>query len=254
MTKEDTKMKLDKSITITAIIAAVVLIVAFMGYSAIASFNPVKENTVDVNGLASVEVEPDLVAVYFNSQHIADTSEDAASEIAEITSRLQVSLDDLGLGEMLTTQGYSLQPNYVWTNGKQSQEGYIATQTLKVELTKDQFSLADEVIDAGVRAGAAINYVSYELSQELQSTTKAEAIKLASQDAKLKASALAEGLDKKVGDVVTTSVDNYAYYPWRLYEASGVAEDASLAIKATANINPSDKEVSASVRVTFELD
>jgi uncharacterized protein YggE len=246
-------MKADKSIVITAIIAIVILVLGFLAYSTVNSLIPNTEKTIVVNGVSEIGVDPDLVAIYFNAQSIKDTSEEASSDIAEIVASLEDSLDDLGFeSDSLKTENYNVRPNYVWEGGKQEQEGFIATQTLKVELSKGRFSLVDEVIDAGVLSGASINYINYELSNEAQSDAKAEAIRLASQDAKKKAEALASGLDKKVGDVITTSIDNYNYYPWRMYD---FAEGDSLSeVKAeTQNINPSEEEVTASVRVTFKL-
>src|SRR3989339_650197 len=111
------------------------------------------------------------------------------------------------------------------------------------------------IIDAGANAGAGISYINFELSQKLQNQYKAEAMKLAAEDARIKAEAVAEGFNKEVGDLISTSVNDFGYYPWNVYSTRGmgVAEDYALAKVEATNIQPGEKEVTASVSATFEL-
>ncbi|HLD55265.1 MAG TPA: SIMPL domain-containing protein, partial [Candidatus Nanoarchaeia archaeon] len=100
-----------------------------------------------------------------------------------------------------------------------------------------------------------ISYINFELSQKLQNQYKAEAMKLAAEDARIKAEAVAEGFNKEVGDLISTSVNDFGYYPWNVYSTRGmgVAEDYALAKVEATNIQPGEKEVTASVSATFEL-
>jgi uncharacterized protein YggE len=109
-------------------------------------------------------------------------------------------------------------------------------------------------IDAGVDAGAAISYINFELSPEKQNQYKSEAIKQAAEDARIKAEALANGVDKELGKLVSVSEGSFGYDPWRVYGAVSGASDAAMAKEATTEIQPSEQEVSASVTVVYKLN
>ena len=123
---------------------------------------------------------------------------------------------------------------------------------MKVELPTEQSSQIGEIIDIGVEAGAGISYINFELTQEKQNTLKAEAMKLAAQDAKIKAESTVKGLDKKLGSLVSLTVDNFGYYPWRVYSATAEASVDEVK-QATTNIAPSEQEVTASVRAVYKV-
>jgi uncharacterized protein YggE len=137
---------------------------------------------------------------------------------------------------------------------KRNANGYIASHAIKISLSANNSELVGKVIDAGVFAGAGISYINYELSSEKENELKAEAIKLAAQDAKVKAEAVAEGIDKRLGKLVSISVQDFNYYPWPLYSGKGIAEDVVMAREASTNIVPSEQEISASVQAVYKIN
>ncbi len=155
--------------------------------------------------------------------------------------------------EDLKTESFSIYPNTNWVNGKEIQDGYIAYHYLKLEFSMERLSKLTSVIDAGANAGAGINSINFELTPESQNKYKAEALKLASEDAQTKADAVAEGFGKKTGKLVSVQVSQFNYYPWRIYSASGISEDFAVAKESVINLQPSEEEVSASVSATFKL-
>lgn len=247
-------MKKDnQAIIITSVIAGVILVIALVS---ILSGDVSINNSVTVEGISSVEATPDLLTVYYNIETYGDTSSEAKNANTEIYNKLVVNLAAEGFPKSeLQTQYYNIYPNYDWDEEKgQTQDGYIATHSLKIELTSEEFDLISEVIDAGADAGAGISHINFELSQALQNQYKAEALELASQDAKVKAEAVASGFSKKVGRLVSVQVSDFGYYPWNIYAASDSgAESAALAKDATANITPGDQEVTARVTATYKL-
>ena len=87
---------------------------------------------------------------------------------------------------------------------------------------------------------------------ENQNKYKAEALKKAAEDAKIKAESIALGLDKKLGRLVSTSNSQFGYNPWNIYskvESAGVIDAKTIA----SNIQPSEQKISASVSVTYKL-
>jgi uncharacterized protein YggE len=112
------------------------------------------------------------------------------------------------------------------------------------------------VIDAGVDSGALLSYINFELSSAKQSEYKIAALKEAGVDAKAKAGAIAEGLGKNLGSLVSVSSSDFSYNPWNVYSARAdlsagmVAEEAKL---STTNIVPGSQEVSAVINVVYKL-
>jgi len=244
---------MDKSVQITSIVVAGIIIVALIGYLAINQINPNAQNTITVQGIASVKTTPDLVTVYFNVETRDSDMNEASQKNAEIVDDLNVGLIKLGLEKkQIQTESFSVNPDYRWNNGYQTQNGYVARHSIRIELSTEDTSLIGDIIDAGVESGAAINYINYELSQDVQNELKAKAMKLAAEDAKIKAESVAEGSGSRLGKLVSISVNDFAYYPWRLYsaEAGAMAQDAKV---ATTNIQPSDKEISATVSVVYKI-
>jgi len=242
---------MEKSVQITLIIAAAIVVVALVGLSIFDQSSP--SNTVNVNGQATVKAEPDLVSVYFNVETTGSDAVEAKDKNAEIVDDVLTGLIKLGLErKQITTENFNVYPEYDWTYSSQKLKGYKATHSIRVELASDEIDKAGNVIDAGVDAGALISYMNFELSQEKQNEYKAEALSLATQDAKIKAEAIASGLGKKLGGIVSTSDSSFDYYPWRLYEAVGGSASAESA-KAATNIQPGEEEINARVSVIYKL-
>jgi hypothetical protein len=249
---------MEKSVQITSIIVAGIIIVAIIGYIAISSLNPMQTNIVSANGEAVVKAIPDLVTVYFNIETTGATSKEANDKNSEISDNLITALVKQGFERKdIVTENFNIYPEYNWNSGAQTLKDYKATNSIKVQMPTTDTSKIGDAIDAGANAGASVSYINFELSQEKQNEYKAEALKLASEDAKIKATAIAEGLGKKLGKLVSVSNNNFYYQPWNLYtastDASGGVANAEDAKRATTSIQPGQQEISASVQATFKI-
>ena len=246
--------KKENSIIITSIIAVVVIAIALI---LVFTLRPSSAgNTVNVQGMATVKAMPDLVTVYFNVETKADTAVEAKDNNSIIVDQLIASLVALGFDRSeIVTENFNVYPNYEWTGREQKQDGYIATHSIKVELSTEESDKIGSVVDAGVDAGANINYINFELSSELQNQYKAEAMKLAAQDARIKAESVASGFGKNVGKLVNIQVNDFGYYPWNVYSSSGMGmmEDAVMAKEAAVSITPGEREVSATVSAVYKI-
>ncbi len=243
-----------KDLKKTLIISGTLIIIAIIIVLAVA--NPFTKNTVSVEGSTVVDAMPNLVGIYFNIQTTGDTTNQASEENSEIVEDLKNSLIILGIEEdKIITQSYNVYPDYDWINGNRVERGYIATHSIKIEISTEDTNLIGEIIDAGTEIGAGISYINFELTTALQNSYKAEAMKYAAEDARMKAEAIAEGLDKKVGRLVSVSTSDFGYFPWRVYEASGIAidEDAQEAKVATTNIQPGEQEIYGYITAVFKL-
>jgi len=245
--------KLDKSVQITLIIVVGIIILAILGYVIFSSIIP-QSNTISVNGYSEIEAFPDLVGVYFNIETQGSTSEEATKENSEIVEELKDSLVMKGFDrEDIKTQNFNVYPDYDWINGRRVEKGYKATHSLKLELSTDDTSKIGLVIDAGVEAGSGISYINFELTKEKQNEYKAQAIKQASEDARIKAEAMAQGLGQELGKLVSVSDSGFDYYPWRIYGAVEGASDVAIAKEATTDIQPGEQKITARVSAVFKL-
>ncbi len=247
-------MKIDKSVQITALIVGGILILALIANSFFSSLSP-SQNSISVNGMSTVKTIPDIITVNFNLETRGDSSERATSLNSEKMEILISEMKKLGFERNeIQTINFNVYEDYVWSGTKRNANGYIASHAIKISLSANNSELVGKVIDAGVFAGAGISYINYELSSEKENELKAEAIKLAAQDAKVKAEAVAEGIDKRLGKLVSISVQDFNYYPWPLYSGKGIAEDVVMAREASTNIVPSEQEISASVQAVYKIN
>ena len=245
---------MDKSVQITLIVVIGVVLLGIVGLSVYQSTNSLGKDTVSVNGVSNIEVSPDLVSIYFTIQTKGTTSKEATDSNNEIYNELKSSLMNSGFTESeIQTQSFNVQPNYIYSNSQRKQDGFLATHSIIIKFPTGDTEKISNAIDSGTNANATISYISFELSPALESTYKAQAIENASKDARTKAEAVASGLNKKVGDLVSVNVDNYVYYPVRTYDAATSSSSSSAEIKQAAEITPSKQTVSASVTAVFKI-
>lgn len=248
--------KENHAIVITSIIAGAVIVVALL---AMFVFVPMfsTSNTMTVDGTSTIQVMPDLVAVYFNIQTNGTTSSAANDANNIIYNQLKSTLLAMGFNDSeIGTDSYSIYPNVIYNNnGISTNNGSIATHSVKLEFSANDTDKLSAVIDAGANAGAGISTIDFELSPALQNQYKAQALQLASQDAKTKADAVAAGFGKSTGVLVSVSVSNFNYMPLGIYAASGSspAMDNSGAKQATMNLAPTTQDVTADVSATYRL-
>lgn len=250
-------MKKDNNaIVMTSIISGVILIVALVAlFSFGGNSSNYSEDAVTVQGLSTVKAMPDLISINFNVETRANTSTEAKNANSEILNNLVDALIAQGFERKdVVTQNFNVYPDYTWDDGKRKDNGFVANHYVTVEVSSNDTDKLGTVVDAGVNSGALVNSIDFELSQSLQNKYKAEAIKLAASDAKIKAQSVAEGFDKKVGKLVNVQVNDFGYYPWNVYSAGyGVASDGVMLKEAVSNIQPGEKDVTASISATYKL-
>jgi len=247
---------MEKSVKITFIITGTIILLALLGYGFIYLMMNANSNTVSVQGESSIKVTPDVVTVYFNVETSGTSAQEAKDANSAIIDKLTTNIVKLGFsGKDVQTQSFYIGEDLRWENGKQVNYGFKATHQIKVELPSNEASKISQVIDAGVDAGALLQYINFELSTEKQNEYKAQALTEASQDAKTKAEAIASGLGKRVGRLVSVSTSNYDYRPWNIYTANagGMAMDVAEAKVATNNIQPGSQEVSGYVSAVYKI-
>ncbi|MFH0711830.1 MAG: SIMPL domain-containing protein [archaeon] len=243
-------MKMDNSVVITGMIVGAILVVALLGFYVFSE--GVSEQTVVSNGIAEVKVVPDLVSVYFSVETSGGSAKVAKDANAEIVDAVVTALVKEGFArEDIVTENFNVYEDFDWTSGQRISKGFKATHSIKVELSTD--GEIGDVIDAGIDSGAMLSYINFELSRELENRYKAEALKLAAQDARIKAEAIAGGLGAKLGDVVSTSSSDFDYYPWLAYDSASVGGESVRGAKVETEIQVGERTIQGRVSVTYEL-
>ena len=247
-------MKTSKTpIIITSIIAITLILLALIFLNAL-SPSP-QGKTITTQGQSSLEATPELTSIHFNIQTSGDTNKEAKDKNSEILEQVKSSLISQGFQESeIQTTGFNIYQDRDWETGKI--KTYRATHSLIVKSPFQESDKIGKALDAGIDGGASVSYINFELTQETQSTLKAQALEAAAKDARTKAQALARGLDKNLGSLVSAS-DSFTYSPWLAYEARG---DASVSAsseeiqQATTSINPNDRKISASVTAVYKIN
>jgi hypothetical protein len=246
--------KENNAVAITSIIAVTVIVIVLL---ALFVFVPMfsTNNTISVQGISDIKVLPDMVAVYFNVQANGTTSSQADSAANAIYNNLDSALLAIGFNNsQIGTESFSIYPNVIYNNGISTNSGYIASQSVELEFSANETNLLSSVINIGANAGAGISSIDFELSPALQDQYKSQALTLASQDAKTKADAVASGLGKSVGNLVSVSVDNFEYAPFPIYNSGASAGGPMIAAQnAIMNIVPTTQDVTASVTAVYRI-
>jgi uncharacterized protein YggE len=249
---------MESGVKIALIISCAIVIVALIG--AIGFYKIVPHypsgNTITVNGNSIIKVIPDIVTIYFNIETNGSTAKEAKDANSEIVDDLITGLVKEGFDrEDIQTLSLNIYEDIRWENDRQKSYGYKASHQIKVELSTSQTDKIGDVIDAGVDVGALLQWINFELSNDKQNEYKAQALKEAGEDAKIKAESLAEGLDKKLGSLVSVSTSDWGYRPWNLYTSSnkGMMEDVAMAKEATTSISPGSQEVTGYVSAVYKL-
>ncbi len=243
---------MEKAVKITVIISLAVLILVFGGLFFIKNIiSSANSNIITASGESKIEVTPDITSVYFLVETKLNTAEAAKNKNNEIYNKIITSLAIQGINkDDVKTEQFSVNENWEWDGEKSTRNGFIAQHNLKINL-KDPENIG-KVIDVVVDNNAKINYINFELSQEKQGFYKTEALKLASEDAKKKAEAIATGLEKELGELVSVQTSDFNYRPWPIFaEGNVVAEKAAIERSA---INPSEKDIMASVTIQYRLE
>ncbi len=244
--------KIDNSVLITLIIVTGVLVMGIMIFAFANS--TIYAKTISSTGTATIKVVPDLVVVYFNIQTQGKTSIEASDENSEIYEKMKNFLIIAGISEdEIQTDSISVYPEYDWSSGSQKLKGYIATHSVKVEIMIDDKERISDVLDAGINAGSGISYINYELTDENQNKYKVESIKMATEDAKIKAEALAVGSGSKLGKLVSVSTSDFGYSPWIAYSTGAETFTKEDSVRVESQITPSTQEISSMVTAVFKI-
>jgi len=208
--------------------------------------------TIVVTGSGDVAAAPDRAAVNLGAVSEAKQAMEAQKQINQIMQRVVKDIKALGIAdEKIRTDRLSLYPVYSNPGRKTDQEpeaprivGYRAANTVRVQV--DDLDRVGSVIDAGITAGAnQLASLSFELRDD--GKYRQQALKIAAQEARVKAEAIATAMSLQLGEVVEIREEGarMPYPAERKYAAPA---------SAGTPIQPGQIEVSAGVSIRFKLN
>jgi len=234
-------------VTVLVVIGALICVWLLLGRM------PATGNTVSATGTADMSVAPDEAIVYLLIETRDVSADTAKNENSKVSDDVLTALIKVGIDRKdIETQYFNIYPEYDWSNGTQTLKDYVASNSLKV--TSKDFTNVGKIVDAAVGKGALVNSIDFDLSTAKSNEYKKQILSQAAQDAKAKASAIAEGLGKKLGNLVSVSASDYNYMPYPIFARSDMmVSGAAEAKQAVTDIQPHNLDITASVSVAYAI-
>ena len=241
MPNQNSNLNLTAIIIVALIVGGILLTIFYV-------FPKSSNRVIEIVGNAQFSAKPDKASVYIQVQTNATTAEEAKNANAKIYDNTLSALKTLGIySSDIETENYNIYPNCIYTQEGQKCNGFIVSNAIKINTMN--FDILGKIVDTAIDNGALINYINFDLSNEKSNAYKADALRLASEDAKKKAEAVALGQGKSVGELVSISVNEYNYLPVPIYSA----ESGGSVKQAVTNIQPKNLDITATVTVKYEI-
>jgi len=224
------------------------------------------EKTISVSADAKRSVSPDLLTIQFSVETLKMTAKESQSENAARMDSVKSSLKGNGIKEEdIETVSYSIYPEYEtnWVcpdlsvkcedferTSNTTLKGYKTVHSVAVKV-KDLDSGGD-MLDLIISSGAnSVDSVYFSLKDSTRKDLELSLLQEASENAKLKAQRIANGLGSRLGDAVSAST-SYYYAPVYNNYANMAKADSSAG--ASTPISAGQIDVSLSVNVAFGMN
>jgi uncharacterized protein YggE len=205
--------------------------------------------TVSVSGKGSVFVKPDRATVSVGAWHQAETALEAQSRVNEIIAEATSQIREVQAeGMVIQTSGLSLSPVYDYQRNQEPKIiGYRASIMLSVRI--DDIDKTGTVIDAAMKTGVnQMHGVSFSLKDD--SAARRDALRKAVHDARQKADAIADALNRPIRELLEVSEQGVSV---PTLQRNTESFRTMAADSAPTPIEAGEIEVSASVNISYSL-
>lgn len=210
---------------------------------------PAPPHFVRASAEAVISAKPDRAEITIAvSSHAATAQAASAQNATDSDNVIKAIKQALGSGGFVKTSGYSLAPQYDYSNGHAPRlTGYQATNSVMV--TVDDLPLLGKVIDSATATGANnVNGISFTLRDS--SAARQQALTEAAKRARANAEALANALGVHVVGLLEAQPSEMPTVQPRpmAMAAMGMSEK-----RVSTPIEAGDLEIRSSVTVTLEV-
>jgi len=230
-----------------AVVAAVLLGAWLLPVGA-ASTDSQETPTISVNGIAKVEVVPDIGTVNFVVETVQETASKDMADVAKGTNAVVEAVKDIVKDEKnINTSNVSVYPWYDYTEKGTELLGYRAVVQISVKSSVEDLP---SIINAAFTAGATgMSGISYEYSKT--ASVMDQLIKDAMADARHKAEVALSAEHATPGKLASVQVLDSFTPIWQ--SQSSLSKDVQ-AMAQDINIMPGVQEISVSVSVSYVIN
>ncbi len=163
------------------------------------------QRSITTTGIAQINVEPDKAEIMLGVETQSKTAQTSQQENARIITAIKQALVSKGISkEDIVTSHYNVYPQRDWKDNTYEIVGYRTVHMLKIN-TKN-LEKVGEYIDAAVNAGAnRVQGVYFSLTNEKRDQIKIDALAMAAKNARVKADAIASGLEVRIVRVLSAT-------------------------------------------------
>jgi len=224
-----------------------------------------REKTITLSGHGEIKAIPDTANIYFTIQKEGKTVKEAQAAVAAIEKKALDSLKGYGIDDKdIQTTNASFNPKYEYVYdtktlvpcsefncpprpGKSVISGYEAYENITVKIRKvdDVGKIMEELGTVGV---TGLNGPNFTIDDE--DALKAEARKMAIDDAREKAKELAKDLGVSLGSISSFS-EGGGYQP--VYFEKAMTTMDSAGVTAPAELPKGENTITSDVTITYEI-
>ncbi len=207
-------------------------------------------NTITVSGHGEFDAAPNMATFTFSVVSDKSTAAAAQADATQKQNAVSAYLTQQGIADKdIQTSGYNVNPQYDYTDGKQTLRGYEARQSTTVKV-RDLTKAGDLLVGVGQQGATEVSGLNFTFDDPNAPQTQARQKAIA--DAKAKADELAKELGVSVVRVTAfnESQGSNIVRPMAAYASMGMGA----ADKAQApEINPGQNTVIDDVTITYEI-
>lgn len=269
------KTKLYRGLKIALIVfLAVVVANSFSGFRNYDRYDNKTENTIVITGHGEISAVPDIANIYFTITKDAQTVKDAQAGVAVIEGKALALLETKGIAlKDIKTTNASFNPKYEYRQAvcpsipmgagtagitvnptspyycppsKQVITGYTASENITVKI-RNTDSVGDIMQGLGTTGVSDLSGPNFAIDNE--DSLKAQARKIAIDEAQAKAKVLAKDLGIRLGKM--TSFNESGNYPTPMYDKAMMG--ASSASPAPAVLPTGENLITSDVTITYEI-
>ncbi len=217
-------------------------------------------NQINLQGKGEVFAVPDIITFNYTIKETADTVSEAQTISNAKNNKILSILKEAGIEDKdIKTTSYNIYPKYEWQSGpcrdgfcesgKNVLIGQDVSQTISVKVRETE--IAGDLLGK-IGAVDVSNVSSLTFSVDDVDVLKAEARKIAIEDAKEKAKELEKELGIKLGDIVGFYESDDQFYPEPMMrtEAYGAALDS---VKSVVSLPSGENKIVSNINLSFEI-
>ena len=227
--------------------------------------SPARENTLLVKGTAIMKQIPELIYVSVNVTTESEDYSDCQNRLLVKIEKVKDALVKQGINkDLIKTSEISINERKEYISGKPVSTGYIGSITVIIE-TAYSVEISSKILAAFKTDSLALNYnVGFRLSEKQKAAMRKEAITLAIDDAKEKASLIAQSSNIKLLNInsVTYLDDDMSFMRDRdiIREVVRSTQNSFVTVRGTdqdtpsIDFNPKEIGIIKSVRIEWTIE